>query len=63
MEEFNETMFNCGLVEVDFDGSPFTWTNGAVWQHLDRVLVSEAWVKMFGRTTVSHLVLGRWDHV
>ena len=31
IEEFNDTMFNCGLVEVDFDGSPFTWTNDTMW--------------------------------
>ncbi|XP_027082415.1 uncharacterized protein [Coffea arabica] len=58
IEEFNDTMFNCGLVEVDFDGSPFTWTNGTMWQRLDRALVKETWSNMFGVTKVSHLVRG-----
>ncbi|XP_027109394.1 uncharacterized protein [Coffea arabica] len=63
MEEFNDTMFSCGLVEVDFDGSPFTWTNETMWQCLDRSLVNEAWSNMFGVTKMSHLVWGRSNHV
>ena len=32
MEDFNQTIFNCGLVSVDFEGTKFTWTNGTSWQ-------------------------------
>ncbi|XP_071917045.1 uncharacterized protein [Coffea arabica] len=51
MDEFNASMFNCGLSAIDFDGSRFTWTNGSIWQRLDRrhpqfrEIVSEAWSK------------------
>lgn len=43
MEEFNSSMFRCGLLSVDFDSHPFTWTNRTVWQHLDRALVNSEW--------------------
>ena len=62
MEEFNEMIFNCGLVEVNFDGSAFTWTNGVLWQRLDRALTNAAWSDLFSTTIVSHLMRGRSDH-
>ena len=42
MEEFNEAISDSGLSEVSFDGPPSTWTNGRVWQRLDRALTNEA---------------------
>ena len=62
MEEFNDAIFNCDLTEVDFDGSAFTWTNGALWQRLDRALSNAAWSELFSTTTVSHLMPGCSDH-
>ncbi|XP_071933804.1 uncharacterized protein [Coffea arabica] len=62
MEEFNEVMFNCALSNVDFDGAQFTWTNGTVWQRLDRALTNVAWNEVFGCSKVSHLSRGRSDH-
>ena len=40
VDEFNTAMFNCGLASVEFEGQPFTWTNGVMWQRLDRALVN-----------------------
>lgn len=51
-----------GLAPVDFDGQPYTWTNGSIWQRLDRVLTNSAWADLFDTTKVSHLVRGRSDH-
>ncbi|XP_071928172.1 uncharacterized protein [Coffea arabica] len=62
MEEFNDTVFNCRLSEVSFDGSAFTWTNGSLWQRLDRALANEAWGELFQTTKVFHLMRGRSDH-
>ncbi|XP_071940020.1 uncharacterized protein [Coffea arabica] len=62
MEEFNDTVFNYLLSEVSFDGSAFTWTNGSLWQRLDRALANEAWGELFQTTKVSHLMRGRSDH-
>ncbi|XP_071909667.1 uncharacterized protein [Coffea arabica] len=62
MEEFNDIVFNCRLLEVSFDGSTFTWTNGSMWQRLDRALANEASGKLFQTIKVSHLMCGRSDH-
>ena len=62
MEEFHSAIFKCSLNDAGFDGSPFTWTNGSLWQRLDRVLINEAWSDMFDFTRVSHLMRGRSDH-
>ncbi|XP_071933864.1 uncharacterized protein [Coffea arabica] len=62
MEEFNKAIFNCGLSDVGFDGSPFTWTNGEVWKRLDRALANETLTDLFEVTKVSQLLQGRFDH-
>ena len=62
MEEFNEAIFTYGLSDVGFDGPQFTWTNGTVWQRLDRALANKAWIDTFDVTKVSHLVRERSDH-
>ncbi|XP_071924898.1 uncharacterized protein [Coffea arabica] len=62
MEEFNESMFKCGLSALDFDGSKFTWTNGSIWQRLDRALVNGKWLEAYSASRVWHLARGRSDH-
>ncbi|XP_071923231.1 uncharacterized protein [Coffea arabica] len=62
MEEVNSFMFTCGLSTVNFDGSLFTWTNGSIWQRLDRELVNSTWASAYALTKVFHLHRGRSDH-
>ncbi|XP_027178008.1 uncharacterized protein LOC113777167 [Coffea eugenioides] len=62
MEEFNESMFRCGLSAMDFDGSKFTWTNGSLWQRLDRALTNGRWMEAYPVSRVSHLARGCSDH-
>ncbi|XP_027118540.1 uncharacterized protein [Coffea arabica] len=62
MEEFNAAIGTCGLEEVPFDGSLFTWTNGRVWQRLDRALMNRDWADGYALSHVSHLSRGRSDH-
>ena len=62
MEEFNSSMFSCGLSEMDFDESQFTWTNDIVWQRLDRALINDKWGMAYPLSRVSHLARGRSDH-
>ncbi|XP_027151252.1 uncharacterized protein LOC113751439 [Coffea eugenioides] len=47
MEEFNDSMFKCGLFALEFVGPKFTWTNGSVWQRLDRILVNGKWMDAY----------------
>nr|XP_027103123.1 uncharacterized protein LOC113724413 [Coffea arabica] len=62
MEEFNDAIGNCSLSEVPFDGALFTWTNGRVWQRLDRALMNQEWADGYELSHVSHLSRGRSDH-
>ncbi|XP_027124325.1 uncharacterized protein [Coffea arabica] len=62
MDEFNEAVFKCNLPDIGFDGLLFTWTNGSLWQRLDRALVNEAWTNLFEVAKVSHMLRGRSDH-
>ncbi|KAL0449146.1 UNVERIFIED_CONTAM: putative mitochondrial protein [Sesamum latifolium] len=40
IEEFSDTIFYCGLIDLGFEGSQFTWTDHRLWQRLDRVRTS-----------------------
>ncbi|XP_071933034.1 uncharacterized protein [Coffea arabica] len=55
-------MFKCGLSTIDFDGSRFTWTNGSVWQRLDRALGNRRWSEAYPLSRVSYMARGRSDH-
>ena len=59
MGDFNLAIFNCSLGDVEFDGPPFTWTYGRVWQRLDRALMNQQWSSVFGITKASHMPRGR----
>ncbi|XP_027062808.1 uncharacterized protein [Coffea arabica] len=43
LEEFNSALHRSGLFPVQFDGSVYTWTNGRMWQRLDRAVVNGVW--------------------
>ncbi|XP_071902708.1 uncharacterized protein [Coffea arabica] len=65
MEEFNTSMFKCGLSSLAFDGSRFTWTNGSVWQQLDRALGMQVqgvgMAKFFKKLMAVRKALRRWN--
>lgn len=55
------------LVDLGFDGNPFTWTNvreGAalIRERLDRALAKHTWISKFQGTEVSHLPRSYSDH-
>ncbi|XP_071906033.1 uncharacterized protein [Coffea arabica] len=62
LEEFNSAVTRSGLFPVQFDGSAFTWTNGRMWQRLDRAFVNGVWMSDVDLTRVAHLQRGRSDH-
>ena len=61
IEEFNTSMFNCGLSALEFEGQPSTLTNGTMWQRLDHALVNACWMDCYPATKVLHLPRGRSD--
>ena len=55
LEEFNSALHRSGLFPVQFDGSVYTWTNGRMWQRLDRAVVNGVWLSDVEMTRVAHL--------
>ncbi|KAL0367744.1 UNVERIFIED_CONTAM: hypothetical protein Sradi_3664500 [Sesamum radiatum] len=62
IEEFNEAIFDSGLLDVGFEGSQYTWTDHRLWQRLDRVLFASEWIDTFPHTSVHHLPRSSSDH-
>ncbi|XP_027177273.1 uncharacterized protein LOC113776338 [Coffea eugenioides] len=65
MEEFNTSMFTCGLSALAFDGSRFTWTNGTLHE-----IVASTWEtqvqgigmgKFFKKLSAVRKALRRWN--
>lgn len=62
MEEFNQCISDCGLIDAGYERSEFTWTNNRLWQRLDRVLYSQAWMDTFTNIRVQHISRACSDH-
>nr|XP_027103108.1 uncharacterized protein LOC113724396 [Coffea arabica] len=58
LEEFNSALHRSGLFPVQFDGSAYTWTDGRMWQRLDRAVVNAVWLADVEMTRVAHLQRG-----
>ncbi|XP_074304565.1 uncharacterized protein LOC141639306 [Silene latifolia] len=67
MDEFREAMDECGLMDIGFSGEPFTWWNRsggseAVFERLNRALVSPSFLEVCPTTTLFHLDYDKSDH-
>ncbi|KAI3452547.1 hypothetical protein Pfo_009211 [Paulownia fortunei] len=62
MNDFGDMITDCGLIDAGFEGQCFTWTNKRVWERLDRILYSDAWLHAFESTKVTHLPRTWSDH-
>ncbi|KAL0383083.1 UNVERIFIED_CONTAM: hypothetical protein Scaly_0595600 [Sesamum calycinum] len=62
IDDFNDMMIDTGLMDVGFEGDPFTWTNKRVWKILDRVLYSKELTDTYNSTRVQHLSRRLSDH-
>ena len=65
--DLNSFMDAACLVDLGFDGNPFTWTNARegtalIRERLDRVLANNTWILEFPGTEVSHLPRSYSDH-
>lgn len=66
-EDFRTCIESCGLTQVQFKGSPFTWWNGrtgrdCIFERLDRVLVNSVMFNMGTHSEVEHLPRTGSDH-
>lgn len=62
MDALNLALLDCGLEDVRFARSLFTWTNGHTWRRLDKVLCNSLWSGLFSVFRVSHLNRTASDH-
>ncbi|KAI3473730.1 hypothetical protein Pfo_031188 [Paulownia fortunei] len=62
MNDFDDAIEDCGLIDAGFEGSNYTWTNHRVWKRLDKVMFSENWLNLFQTTKVSRLPRIWSDH-
>ncbi|XP_020694935.2 uncharacterized protein LOC110108584 [Dendrobium catenatum] len=62
MDEFNDMILACSLMDIGYSGNRFTWHRGHLWQRLDSVLFNNSWVNTFNLTKVEHLSRTLSDH-
>lgn len=64
---FNNFLSSCGLTDLGYIGSPFTWINGRGTIHniktrIDRAHANADWVSLFPDTKIYHLPRIYSDH-
>ncbi|XP_042005801.1 uncharacterized protein LOC121754526 [Salvia splendens] len=62
MLDFAEAIEDCRLVDVGFDGAPFTWAKNNLFERLDRVFINEQWTSVFEATRITNLPRVASDH-
>jgi hypothetical protein len=67
MQAFQDVLDDCGLVDLGFNGFPFTWCNNrdppnTTWVRLDRVVANMEWLARFPRARVNHVDVIKSDH-
>uniref|UniRef100_A0A8C0UC45 Reverse transcriptase domain-containing protein n=1 Tax=Cyanistes caeruleus TaxID=156563 RepID=A0A8C0UC45_CYACU len=65
--EFLSMIEDCGLTDLGYYGSKYTWSNGRgpnsiVWKRLDRGLANDSWLAAHSATTITHLASAGSDH-
>ncbi|XP_060210563.1 uncharacterized protein LOC132637499 [Lycium barbarum] len=66
-DDFAHFVNNCGLMELKYFGSRYTWWNGrteedCIFKRLDRVFGNQEFMDLFLSSEVSHLIRHRSDH-
>jgi exonuclease III len=64
---FKDTLNNCNLIDLGYQGNPFTWSNNQegnfhIKERLDRFCASSHWISKFPRCTNYHLLNYMSDH-
>nr|KYP50869.1 hypothetical protein KK1_027334 [Cajanus cajan] len=59
---FRELVRECNLINMGYQGNPFTWRRGMLYEQLYRVLMNLEWQLTFPQADVFHLNLMKSDH-
>ncbi|KAH1098638.1 hypothetical protein J1N35_015559 [Gossypium stocksii] len=59
---FGDFVDSANLFDLGFQGPPFTWHKGALFERLDRALANEFWIHNFSNCMVTHLSKIKSDH-
>lgn len=66
LQDFNDFVATTALQSIDYQGSPFTWSDGRglgqVWRRLDRYLCTSFCLDLFEVVQVQHLNHATSDH-
>ncbi|KAG5541735.1 hypothetical protein RHGRI_021533 [Rhododendron griersonianum] len=67
VSKFKDCIDRCGMLDLGFSGSRFTWTNlrqagGIIRERLDRCLANASWNLIFPEAAVQHLARVHSDH-
>lgn len=67
MEVFRECLDVCGLVDLGYRGSAFTWSRGnnpsnIIRERLDRFVACSNWINLFSSYEIRHLPIYKSDH-
>ncbi|XP_059288849.1 uncharacterized protein LOC132042271 [Lycium ferocissimum] len=65
--DFTECMDSCGMSDVGFNGSRYTWCNNwrpnkRIWMRLDKVFINDDWATKYANNSVRHLARTSSDH-
>ena len=67
MQAFRSVLDECGLMDLGFNGFPYTWCNNrdpphTTWVRLDRAVATADWLAKYPRARVDHLDVIKSDH-
>ncbi|XP_027337278.1 uncharacterized protein LOC113850972 [Abrus precatorius] len=63
MRQFADCLNFCGLQDLGFKGSPFTWQRSNIKEMIDKVVVNDSWRMLFQNSFLIHLPIPKFDHV
>lgn len=68
MEDFQDCLADCGLVDMGYTGYPYTWDNKRegdqnIQCRLDRATCNDKYMQVYAETTIEHILTEESDHV
>ncbi|KAL4330327.1 hypothetical protein AHAS_Ahas13G0389000 [Arachis hypogaea] len=60
---FSSYLLDSGLLDVGFQGHPFTWQRGNIRRKLDRYVANNSWSQRFSNALAKHLLKLKPNHV